>query len=175
MRESRPRLAPAGRRRRPPTGRNFSIAAPAPLTRGSGDGVLTLTSVATSARPELVSAGRQATSRRIPSSLTTADTPTVARTTLLQNGFGLVEACAWRVLARRSRRQKTTHQTSRCACRTTGRSCGTSAAMTSWPIPTVSCSSQVVRISSQPTGAWGVRRAHRHHAPAAAGRDSGCR
>jgi AraC family transcriptional regulator len=48
--------------------------------------------MATSARPELVSAGRQTTSHCVPSSFTTADTPTVSRTTLLQNGFGLVES-----------------------------------------------------------------------------------
>ena len=51
-----------------------------------------MTSVATSARPELVSAGRQPTSRTVLSSLITNDTPTVARTTLLQNGLGLVES-----------------------------------------------------------------------------------
>ena len=51
-----------------------------------------MTSITTSARPELVSAGRQATSHCVPSSFTTGDTPTASRTTLLQNGFGLVES-----------------------------------------------------------------------------------
>ena len=51
-----------------------------------------MTSMATSARPELVSAARQATSLRVPSPLTAPDTPAISRTTLLQNGFGLVES-----------------------------------------------------------------------------------
>ena len=50
-----------------------------------------VTPMATSARPELVAAARQATSLCVPSPLTT-DTPTISRTTLLQNGFGLVES-----------------------------------------------------------------------------------
>ena len=51
-----------------------------------------VTSVATSARPELVFPARQATSLCVPSPLTTLETPAIARTTLLQNAFGLVES-----------------------------------------------------------------------------------
>ena len=51
-----------------------------------------VTSMATSARPELVPAARQVTGPCVPSLLTSPDTPTISRTTLLQNGFGLVES-----------------------------------------------------------------------------------
>lgn len=51
-----------------------------------------VTSMAASAPPRLVSAAQRATRHYDPSRLPTAETPTISRTTLLQNGFGLVES-----------------------------------------------------------------------------------